>query len=460
VGKPAREELEAENARLAGRVRDLEAGLAERDDRLRKLEELVERLQRRGKRQAAPFSKGNPVLKPQTPGRKSGGAHGRHGHRAVPARVDRELDAPLPGCCPDCGGGVVFDRWAEQFQTELPDPVPVVTRFRVGVGHCAGCRRRVQGRHPEQTSDALGAAAAQLGPHARALGHWLHYVLGLSFGKTSTLLGRLGVPVTAGALSSGAQSTGLALVPTTTAIRKAVASSAVVVMDETGWRIAGWGAWLWVATTADHTAYNVAWGRRFADATDLVPEDYDGTIARDGYVVYRNYTDATHQTCTAHLLRRCVEMIEADHPQGQATPRQVKTLLIEALAARELPEAERAVEAQRIGAAFDAVIDRPTHCDPDRRLVKHLANERHALLSFLADPKVDATNWRAEQAIRPAVVNRKVFGGNRTEHGAATQSRMMTYFRTAVQQGVDPIAGLVALARAPDRHTIGGLGLT
>ena len=231
-------------------------------------------------------------------------------------------------------------------------------------------------------------------------------------------------------------------------------------MDETGWRIAGWGAWLWVATTADHTAYNVAWGRRFTDATDLVPEDYDGTIARDGYVVYRNYTDATHQTCTAHLLRRCVEMIEADHPQGQATPRQVKTLLTEALAARELPEAERAVEAQRIGAAFDSVIDRPTHCDPDRRLVKHLSNERHALLSFLANPQVDATSWRAEQAIRPAVVNRKVFGGNRTENGAATQSRMMTYFRTAVQQGVDPIAGLVALARAPDRHTIGGLGLT
>ena len=57
-------------------------------------------------------------------------------------------------------------------------------------------------------------------------------------------------------------------------------------------------------------------------------------------------------------------------------------------------------------------------------------------------------------------MNRKVFGGNRTENGAATQSRMMTYFRTAVQQGVDPVAGLVALARAPDRHTISGLGLT
>lgn len=458
--RPSREELEAENARLADRVADLEQALAERDDRLKTLEELVERLHRRGKRQSAPFSKGNPVRDPKKPGRKSGSEYGAHGHRARPGQVDRELEAPLPGCCPDCGGGVVFDRWDEQFQTELPDPRPVVTRFKIGIGHCADCRKRVQGCHPEQTTDALGAAASHLGPNARALGLWFHYVLGLSFGKAATLLGRLGVPVTAGALSSGAQSTGVALVPTTTAIRKAVASSSSVTMDETGWRIGGQTAWLWVASSAAHTVYNVAWGRRFEDATGLVPEVYDGTIVRDGYVVYRNYTHARHQTCAAHLVRRCVEMIEADHPQGQATPRQVKTLLLEALAARELPDPERAVEADRIGEAIDAIIARPQRCDPDRRLIKHLANERHALFTFLADPAVDATNWRGEQAIRPAVVNRKVWGGNRSERGAATQSRVMTYFRTAAQQGIDPIAGLVALARAPDRHIIGGLGLT
>ena len=194
--RPSREELEAENARLADRVADLERALAERDDRLKTLEELVERLHRRGKRQSAPFSKGNPVRSPKKPGRKSGSEYGAHGHRAAPGHIDRELEAPLPGCCPDCGGGIVFDRWDEQFQTELPDPRPVVTRFKIGIGHCADCRKRVQGCHPEQTTDALGAAASHLGPNARALGLWFHYVLGLSFLKAATLLGRLGVPVT------------------------------------------------------------------------------------------------------------------------------------------------------------------------------------------------------------------------------------------------------------------------
>lgn len=67
---------------------------------------------------------------------------------------------------------------------------------------------------------------------------------------------------------------------------------------------------------------------------------------------------------------------------------------------------------------------------------------------------MDATNWQAEQAIRPAVVNRKVWGGNRTWRGAATQSRMMSVLRTASQQGIDAIDYLTRLARAPAPQAI------
>ncbi len=55
-----------------------------------------------------------------------------------------------------------------------------------------------------------------------------------------------------------------------------------------------------------------------------------------------------------------------------------------------------------------------------RRLVKHLRREAEALFSFLILPGVEATNHEAERAIRPAVVNRKSWGGNLTWRGAAT----------------------------------------
>jgi len=92
--------------------------------------------------------------------------------------------------------------------------------------------------------------------------------------------------------------------------------------------------------------------------------------------------------------------------------------------------------------------------DENRKLIKHLLVEKDALFTFLADPAVDATSWRAEHAVRPTTVTRKVCGGNRTDRGAETQGRMMTLFRTATQQGVDAVEFLVNLARAPDPTTI------
>jgi len=448
-------ELQAAVGRLESLVTELHETIGTQAARIAELEKLLEDARRSGKRQAAPFSKGEPAEEPKRPGRKSGKRHGRHGHRMAPVGpIDRELDAPLPACCPQCGGDVVFEREAEQFQTELPDAAPVVTRFRVGVGHCTRCRRRLQGRHAEQTSDALGAAGSGLGPRAKSFAHWLHYALGLSFAKSAQALGRLGVPVTAGALSSGAQSTGAALVPVHQEIVATINRSAMVVPDETGWRVGGEGAWLWVVTTEGATAYNVADGRGFEEATDLLDEDFGGVIVRDGWVVYRRFEKATHQTCLAHLLRRANEMI-ADNPDwARSTPREVKEILLCALDGRDLDDIERLAVVTDLTERVELLAEEAHPYDANRRLVAHLMHEREALFTFLTHRGVDATNWRAEQAIRPAVVNRKVWGGNRTWRGAATQGRIMSVLRTAVQRGIDPIEFLVQLARAPDPATV------
>ncbi len=108
---------------------------------------------------------------------------------------------------------------------------------------------------------------------------------------------------------------------------------------------------------------------------------------------------------------------------------------------------------------FDLLFEAARPHDANRRLIKHLRHERHALFSFLTTDGVDATNWRAEQGVRPAVVNRKVWGGNRSDRGAGTQGRLMTFLRTAHLQGADAVAMLVELARAPDPGVVAGVTL-
>ena len=59
----------------------------------------------------------------------------------------------------------------------------------------------MQGRHPLQTSDAIGAASAQLGPAAVTLAVVLNKQLGLPLGKIATLFReRFGLTITPGGL--------------------------------------------------------------------------------------------------------------------------------------------------------------------------------------------------------------------------------------------------------------------
>ena len=71
------------------------------------------------------------------------------------------------------------------------------------------------------------------------------------------------------------------------------------------------------------------------------------------------------------------------------------------------------------------------------------------MFSFLRSPAIDATNWSAEQAIRPAVITRNVCGGNRSWRGPHTQQILTSLIRTATQRRLDPHAVIADLPRTP-----------
>ena len=66
------ERLRAENQQLRRETAVLEKRVAQLQADLQALKALLDTAQRRGKRQATPFSKGEPKAAPKTPGRKTG----------------------------------------------------------------------------------------------------------------------------------------------------------------------------------------------------------------------------------------------------------------------------------------------------------------------------------------------------------------------------------------------------
>jgi hypothetical protein len=45
----------------------------------------------------------------------------------APARIDREVDAPATEVCPHRGGHTGLEEIADHYQTDLPEPRPVIT---------------------------------------------------------------------------------------------------------------------------------------------------------------------------------------------------------------------------------------------------------------------------------------------------------------------------------------------
>jgi len=297
--------MRARDCKNCSRVNRLEAELA-------KLRREVDELRRAGKRQAAPFSKGKPKPHPKRPGRKPGKAYGKRASRPVPKHVDETLDAPLPEHCPHCASARLLEETIEdQYQIDIPKVKPKTRRFRVHIGRCGRCDRRVQGRHPLQTSDALGAASVQIGPEAVALAAEMNKELGVPYGKIA-LFFETAFSFTVARSTFCRSNLRLAekAEPTYNAMVLAVRHAAVVYADETGWKIAGARAWLWAFVTETLTVYAIRRSRGFDVIQEILTAKFAGVLGRDGWAPYRKLLACTHQTCVGHLLVRCRDMLD------------------------------------------------------------------------------------------------------------------------------------------------------
>jgi transposase len=442
------EQLRRENERLR---RETERLKQETERLRRKLEAAL----RASKRQAAPHSRGNPKADPKRPGRKPGRRYGRRACRPVPSRVDERITVPMPERCPHCGGGVEREGCETQYQEEIVRRT-VVRRFDMEVGRCRDCCGRVQSRHPLQTSDAVGIGNVQLGPEALTLAAILNKQMGLSLGHTRQVLSYgFGLEVSRGGLYRALARMAGRAEPTYDGLVETARQASVNGMDETGWKVGGRLQWLHVAVSAQVTVYAILPGRGYEQAVMILGAEYDGFLIHDGWAPYYRFQFAFHQSCLAHLLKRCREMAQIASPAALVFPRAVEDLLEKTLQLRdryeqgEISERGLSVATGKLEAKLDRMLETRRRNAANRRLARHLEHEQRWLFTFLHCPGLDATNNAAERAIRGMVIARKVWGGNRTWKGAHTQQILVSVLRTCWQQGKDAFTRCVRLLRAP-----------
>ncbi|MDQ2801536.1 MAG: IS66 family transposase [Pseudomonadota bacterium] len=456
-------------AALLGRIEALEREVGELQRQNADLRAENERLRRRQQRQAAPFSKEAPVAKRKRAGRKPG--QGVFRYRQAPEATtlsEPPILAPVvESACPRCGGVLVADGEELASTTDLPQrPQPVVRQYRVALCRCTLCGARVRGRHPDLAPSQHGATAHRVGPRLLAAGQVLHYAGGVPLRRVPAVLCELtGASVTEGALVQDGQRR---VRPAGTVgqryaeLRAGVRTAERVHTDDTGWRVGGKPAQLMVFETDQTTVYQIRDRHRNEEVREVVPADYSGVLCTDRGRSYdaRALATVRQQKCGAHLQRSITEVLETKWGRGRSLGLQLRALFAESVALWHGSHAgtvtDYDAQVALLEARLGALLAPRTLPDPDNQRLLDELGRHHArgnLLRYLHDPRIEPTNNRAERALRPAVIARKVSQCSKNDCGAATFAAFASVTRTLARRGGSVLDSLEHLFRSqPTAH--------
>jgi transposase len=211
--------------------------------------------------------------------------------------------------------------------------------------------------------------------------------------------------------------------------------------------VGGHLVWIHVWVAGDGATCYAIDPQRSADALErVIGIDWSGSMTHDGATTYDRFQDATHQKCVDHALRRARKLAEQQSGNARPFATQVIGLFTDALHTRDQlrdsPDHDQATQAfETYTTQLDELTKRPRANEDNECFAKHLYNKGGACqwFTFLLDPSVPATNHRAEQALKTPIVNRKVWGGNRTPAGARAQERTCSVLQTCKNRAVDAV---------------------
>ena len=430
------EELERENQRLRTEIERLK----------KKIKDLEEEL-RAGKRQAAPFSKGQRKANPKRPGRKAG--QGIFRNRPAPAEASggEIVEAAAPKGCPHCGGvlEVEGEEWATT--TDLPvQPQPEITRYRVPVCRCSQCGKRVRGTALGLAADQFGATAHRVGLGVKAAAHALHYGAGVPVRKLPMVLKELtGISLTQGAMTQDALRRGEAEVGERyQQLCGGMREAPVVNTDDTGWRVGGRPAHLMVFVGGQSTVYQIRARHRNEEVREVIPGDYAGVMGTDRGKSYDagEFDGVAQQKCLSHLQRNLTEVLETKKGRARQFGQGLKDMLRQSIELyhrrSDLPPADYQLQVQQVDQALTFHLrHRILKDDDNQRLLDGIGlhQDRGNLLRFLRVEGLEPTNNRAERALRPAVIARKISHCSKNQRGAAAFAAFVSVVQTAAQEG-------------------------
>jgi transposase len=424
------DDLVAVNERLVAANERLEA----------RVSELERRLNRSSRNSSLPPSQDPPSAPPRPRGKGSGrkrggqeGHEGRHRRLVPPEQVD-EIVEHWPQRCRSCAHEFAVPEQIDAVEparrqvAELPPIAVWVTEHRLHRVCCPACETVT-------TAEAPAVSRWAFGPRLQAAVVTLTVRNRVSRRATTELARELfGVELSTGSVDAIVQRAGDALAAPHTRLEQEIKQSAVVNIDETGWKTCGERRWLWGALTRTTALFRIASGRHASEAQTILGERFDGIVCSDRYRGYDYLDPARRQVCWAHLLRDFTAHSEGmgeQHEFGSAGL-MITNSLFKAWQQFQ-QDGDRSKLRRRIRplqtklrAELELAARKSTRTKYHRQFASNLLKHWPALWTFSHTDDVEPTNNHAERGLRGAVIHRKLSLGTQSERGERTIERLLS----------------------------------
>ena len=230
---------------------------------------------------------------------------------------------------------------------------------------------------------------------------------------------------------------GEAVRPEYDAILERIRGAPILYVDETGIHVQGEKHWIWTFTTPFETFFVIRKSRGTNVLIEVLTRKFKGIIVCDGWKPYTRFTKRL-QRCWAHLLRESKDLSEKF---DEAVPlhealKELYESLTKSLECDPPPEVRINIW-QSAREVLQHWIDREYLEVKVQKFIGKICNGFDYWFTFILNPGVEPTNNRAERALRPHVVLRKILGTLRNSKGTAIHELIMTALATWGQRGLD-----------------------
>ena len=380
---------------------------------------------------------------PWLPPKKNGGGKGKRGAQNGHTGAARELipvedvDAVVP-CMPveicGCGGKVLIDESQHERKQvfEIPQIRPHVTEFQIFGGCCAACSAKFRGSLP------IGTPPGILGARALATIALLTGKFNLSKRDVEELFcDYFGLSICVGTVCNAEQQVSDALKIPYEEVVVAIKDEPVVNIDETGHRVAGKRAWMWMALSLTISVFFARASRSKKVALEILGENFAGILGSDRYNAYLWFK--RRQLCWAHLIRDFNKLADVGGLAAAfANPvlDYIKEMFVVWYKFRngEITRLQLQEEMKPICDEIERRLDAGKTVPMADVLCRSLCELKPALWMFIHHERVEPTNNDAERTVRQYVIWRKTSFGTQGKRGNEFVERILTTVGTCKRQ--------------------------